>query len=118
MAIRSVQEADVSGKRVLVRVDFNVPMRDGEITDDTRITGALPTIRYLLDRDAAVIPLTSLAGPKGKPSPKFSLSRVAERIKTLLDSRVRLAKDVVGEDPQSAAPTLPPADVLLLENVR
>jgi phosphoglycerate kinase len=118
MAIRPVQDADVSDKRVLVRVDFNVPMHDGRITDDTRMTASLPTIRDILDRSAAVILVSHLGRPKGKPSAEFSLAPVATHLQQLLHRPVRLAKDVVGEDAKSAAADLKAGEVLLLENVR
>jgi phosphoglycerate kinase len=118
MSIRSVRDADVSGKRVLVRVDFNVPIQDGEITDDTRIRAALPTINDLLDRNAAVILVSHLGRPKGEPSAQFSLEPVAERLESLLGKQVQLATDVVGTDAHVKSTALSPGEVLLLENVR
>jgi phosphoglycerate kinase len=118
MAIRSIRDADVSGKRVLVRVDFNVPIQNGQITDDTRIKAALPTINELLDRGASVILISHLGRPKGKPNAELSLAPVAERLRQLLDQSVRLASDVVGVNARSAASELKPGQVLLLENVR
>jgi phosphoglycerate kinase len=118
MAIRSVLDADVAGKRVLVRVDFNVPIQNGQITDDTRIKAALPTINELLDNGAAVILVSHLGRPKGRANAAFSLAPVAARLRHLLERPVRLASDVVGSDARSAAKELKPGEVLLLENVR
>src|SRR5690349_13932171 len=118
MAIRSYEDANVSGKRVLVRVDFNVPLDGSEIRDDTRIRAALPTIQNLLDRDAAVILISHLGRPKGQPNPKYSLAPIAKRLSTLLDRSVSFVPDVVGEQAVNAARQLQPGSVLLLENVR
>jgi phosphoglycerate kinase len=115
---RSVRDADVAGKRVLVRVDFNVPMKDGRIADDTRIRAALPTIQDLLDRGAAVVLTSHLGRPKGKPAPEFSLAPVARHLGELLGSEVGLAGDVAGPLAREAASTLETGRVLLLENVR
>ncbi len=118
MKIRSVREADVRGKRVLVRVDFNVPIEGGRITDDTRIRAALPTIRDLLDRGAAVILVSHLGRPKGTVVDQLHLAPVAQRLAALLGRPVDIARDVAGPDAQTKASTLKPGDVLLLENVR
>jgi phosphoglycerate kinase len=118
MAIRSYEDADVSGKRVLVRVDFNVPLDGSEIRDDTRIRAALPTIRNLLDRGAAVILISHLGRPKGQPNPKYSLAPVAKRMSTLLDRPVSFVPDIVGKQAVNTARQLQPGNVLLLENVR
>lgn len=118
MPYRSVRDADVSGKRVLVRVDFNVPMQNGEITDDTRIRAALPTIEDLLQRGASVILVSHLGRPKGKRTPEFSLAPVAERLSQLLDRPVKTVDDVAGAEAKTAAGRLSPGEVLLLENVR
>lgn len=118
MSYRSVRDADVSGKRVLVRVDFNVPMQDGKITDDTRIRSSLPTIQDLLSRDASVILVSHLGRPKGKPSPEFSLAPVAKHLSELLGRNVTMASDVAGPAAESAAASLKAGDILLLENVR
>jgi phosphoglycerate kinase len=118
MAYRSVRDADVAGKRVLVRVDFNVPMQDGDITDDTRIRAALPTIQDLLQRSAAVILVSHLGRPKGKRNPEFSLAPVAARLEQLLDRPVTTVDDIAGSKAQAAAERLSPGAVLLLENVR
>jgi phosphoglycerate kinase len=118
VAKRSVAEADVRGKRVLLRVDFNVPLQDGQVGDDTRIRAALPTIRDLLDRGAAVVLLTHLGRPKGKPDPRYTVAPVAQRLSALLGRPVATASTVVGPDAIRAASALRPGDVLLLENSR
>ncbi|HLJ82297.1 MAG TPA: phosphoglycerate kinase, partial [Ktedonobacterales bacterium] len=115
----TVRDVDVRGKRVLERVDFNVPLDDnGRITDDTRIRASLPTIHYLLDNGAAVILMSHLGRPKGKPDPKFSLRPVAARLSELLGKPVALAEDCVGPDVEAQAHALQPSQVLLLENLR
>jgi phosphoglycerate kinase len=101
-----------------VRVDFNVPMRDGVITDDTRIQGALPTIRDLISRDAKVILVSHLGRPKGGPDEKHRLAPIAKRLSELLDKPVRAAVDVVGQDAHAAVDAMKNGDVVLLENVR
>jgi len=118
MTIRSVRDADVTGKRVLVRVDFNVPLQKGEITDDTRIRAALPTIKDLLDRNAAIILVSHLGRPKGKASGEFSLAPVANRLEELLGRPVNFSGDVVGPDSKKRAAALKLDEILLLENVR
>ena len=118
MTKRSVSEADVRGKRVLVRVDFNVPLQGDQVTDDTRIRAALPTIQLLLDRGAAVILASHLGRPKGKPDPKYSIAPAAARLTQLLGRDVQTATDVVGADAQAAAQALQPGQILVLENTR
>jgi phosphoglycerate kinase len=118
MSMRSVRDADVSGKRILVRVDFNVPIQDGEITDDTRIRASLPTINDLLSRNAAVILVSHLGRPKGKPTAEYSLAPVAKRLQELLSKDIQLATDVVGPDAKKKSAALSTGGVLLLENVR
>src|SRR5947209_4803756 len=114
-----VRDIDVGGKRVLVRVDFNVPLDDsGQITDDTRIRAAIPTIQYLLDHDAAVILASHLGRPKGKPNPRLSLAPVAERLSALIERPVALLPDSVGSETQVTASGLRAGDVVLLENLR
>lgn len=115
----TVRDIDVRGKRVLERVDFNVPLDDsGRIGDDTRIRASLPTIRYLLDNGAALILMSHLGRPKGQPNAKYSLRPVAERLSELLGRPVALAPDSVGPDVVAQAQALNPGDVLLLENLR
>lgn len=117
---KTVKDIDVSGKRVLVRCDFNVPMKDGEITDDIRITSALPTIRYLLENDAKVILMSHMGRPKGEAKPEFSLKPVADRLTQLLNREVIFAASdaVVDNKVKAAADELEPRQVMLLENVR
>jgi phosphoglycerate kinase len=115
---RSVRDADVAGRRVLVRVDFNVPLADGEVADDTRIRAALPTIRSLLDRGAKVILVSHLGRPKGKADRRYLLDPVARRLADLLGRTVVVAPGVVGPEVARAVDALPPEWVMLLENVR
>ncbi len=109
---------DLKGKRVLVRSDFNVPIKDGEITDDGRIKAALPTIRRLLDAGAAVLVAAHLGRPGGKANPEYSLAPVAARLSELLGQDVVLADDVTGDSAKAVAEGLEPGSVALLENVR
>src|SRR5437773_1444595 len=119
MAKVSITDLDLSGKRVFVRVDFNVPIKDGVIGDDTRIRSSLPTIQYALDHGAAVVVLASHLGrPKGKPSPEFSLRPVADRLGELLGRPIALAPDSIGPDVEAMATALKPGEILLLENLR
>ncbi|MDO5491130.1 MAG: phosphoglycerate kinase [Bacillota bacterium] len=117
---KTVRDIDVTGKRVLVRCDFNVPMKDGEITDDIRICSALPTIRYLIEHDAKVILMSHMGRPKGEPKPEFTLLPVADRLRELLGQDVLfVASDqVVDEAVTDAAKALPSGQVMLLENTR
>ncbi len=113
MTMRTLDGVDVAGKRVVVRVDFNVPIDDGAIQDDTRIRAALPTLRRLLDGGASLILISHLGRPKGKVDPAFSLQPVAERLSELLGQPVALATDVVGEDAKVKVARLKPGQVLL-----
>ena len=116
---KTVRDLDVAGKKVLVRVDFNVPLNDkGEITDDTRITASLPTIQYLLEQKAAVILMAHLGRPKGQVKPELSLAPVAKHLGKLLGKKIMFAPDCVGEAAQAAASKLKPGHILLLENLR
>lgn len=115
---KTIRDIDVSGKRVFVRCDFNVPLdSDGNITDDRRIRESLPTIQYLLDHGASLILASHLGRPKSKDD-RFSLRPVADRLTKLLQTKVVLAPDCVGDEVESLANALKPGDVLLLENVR
>lgn len=116
---KTIEDINVSGKRVLVRVDFNVPLDENKnITDETRITAALPTIRYLLDHQAKVILCSHLGRPKGEFNMKYSLAPVAKRLGELLQKSVVLTQDVIGASAKQAVATLKNGDVVLLENVR
>ena len=116
---KTIKEIDVKGKKVLVRCDFNVPMdEEKNITDNTRIVAVLPTIKYLLENDCAVILCSHLGRPKGEFKPEFSLEPVAKELSILLDKEVIMAKDVIGEDAKTKAKNLKPGEVMLLENVR
>jgi phosphoglycerate kinase len=114
----SVRDAQVKGRRVLVRVDFNVPLADGVVTDDTRIRAALPTIELLRERGAALILAAHLGRPKGERDPALSLAPVAERLGEILGTKVKLAPGVTAGDVEVTCGALGPGDVLLLENVR
>jgi phosphoglycerate kinase len=118
MTIRSVADVDVSGKRVLIRTDFNVPFEKGRISDETRILESLPTIRLCLERGAKVIIASHLGRPKGGPDPKFSLALVAARLSELLERPVKLAPDCVGEGVEKMVNAMRPGDVIQLENTR
>jgi phosphoglycerate kinase len=115
---KSVKDIDVKGKKVLVRVDFNVPIKDGKITDDTRIRAALPTINYLIDQGAALILCSHLGRPKDEPDPAYSMKPVAEYLGGLLGKKVAFAEDCIGPKAEAAAAALKPGDVLVLENTR
>ncbi len=115
---KSVEDICVSGKKVLVRCDFNVPLKDGVITDENRITGALPTIEYLRKNGAKVILCSHLGRPKGEFNMKYSLAPVAKRLSERLGTEVPLAADVIGPDAQAKAAALKDGDVMLIENVR
>ena len=115
---KSIEDIDVSGKRVLCRCDFNVPTKNGKITSDKRIVAALPTIQYLIDHGAKVILCSHMGKPKGEWKPELSLQVVADRISELLGKPVIMAKDVAGEDAHAKAAALKDGDVMLLENTR
>lgn len=115
---KMLTDLDVKGKKVLVRVDFNVPISEGVVGDDTRIQAALPTIQYLLDNGAAVILCSHLGRPKNEPDPAFSLRPVAEYLDGLIGADVKFAEDCIGETAQAAAAELEPGQVLVLENTR
>ncbi len=117
---KTIRDVDVSGQRVFVRVDFNVPLDgEGNITDDTRIQGAMPTIRYLLEHGAALVLASHLGRPKSGPEPKFSLAPTARRLQELLpDNQVIMAADCIGPEVEAQKQALQPGQVLVLENVR
>jgi phosphoglycerate kinase len=115
---KTISDIDVKGKRVLVRVDYNVPIKDDKVVDDTRIVAAMPTLNYLLDHGAAVILFSHLGRPKGGPDPKFSLRPVVAHLSGLLGKPVAFANDSVGPSAEAAARSLKPGEVLVLENTR
>ena len=116
---KTVKDIEVAGKKVLVRVDFNVPLNDKkEVTDDKRIVAALPTIEYLIGQNAKVILCSHLGRPKGEFKPEFSLKPVAERLEKLIGKKVAFASDIIGESAQAAVAEMQDGDIVLLENVR
>ena len=115
---KSILDVEVKGKRCLVRVDFNVPMKDGVITDENRINGALPTIKYLIDNGAKVILCSHMGKPKGQVNMKYTLRSVAERLSEILGQPVTFATDVVGESADEAVANVKDGEVVLLENTR
>src|SRR5512141_1395429 len=115
---KTVKDIDLKGKRVLMRVDFNVPMQDGKVTDDKRIKASLPTIQYVLDQGASLILMSHLGRPKGGPDPVFSLKAASEALAGLLGRPVQMAPDCVGPEVEKMARALKPREVLMLENTR
>lgn len=119
MAVRTIREADLSNKRVLVRVDFNCPIKNGVVTDATRIEAAIPTLAYILEQPgASVVIMTHLGRPKGEKNPEFSLKPVAKKLEELMGKTVVMADDVVGPEVESMAQGLKAGEILMLENVR
>ncbi|HSR53745.1 MAG TPA: phosphoglycerate kinase [Acidobacteriota bacterium] len=114
----TIEDLQLQGKKALIRVDFNVPLEDGKVSDDTRIKAALPTIRYALEKGAAVILMSHLGRPAGQADQALSLRPVADRLSRLLESEVAFAEDCVGQEAQEAAARLQAGQVLLLENLR
>src|SRR5512136_2750857 len=109
---KTVKDIDLKGKRVIMRVDFNVPMAEGKVTDDKRIKASLPTIKYVLDQGASLILMSHLGRPKGGPDPEFSLKAAAEVLAGLLGKPVQMAPDCVGSKVEAMAKVLKPGDVL------
>lgn len=118
MVLNTVKEADLKGKRVVIRVDFNVPVKNGVVTDATRIKAALPTINYLIDNGASVVVMSHFGRPKGQKNPDFSMAPIAKEFSALLGKPVKLASDVIGEEVEAEVKALQAGEVLLLENVR
>ncbi|MEW6771277.1 MAG: phosphoglycerate kinase [Bacillota bacterium] len=118
MPKKTVRDVEVNGKRVLVRVDFNVPLKEGKVADDSRLKAALPTVRYLCDRGARVILVSHLGRPKGAPDDRLRLDPVAVRLGELLGQPVRKVDDCAGPTVEKAVAALAPGEVLLLENIR
>lgn len=115
---KTVKDIDIKGKRVLMRVDFNVPMAEGKVTDDKRIKASLPTIQYVLDQGASLILMSHLGRPKGGPAPEFSLKAASEALAALLSRPVQMAPDCIGPEVTKLAAALKPGEVLMLENTR
>ncbi len=115
---KTVKDIDITGKRVLMRVDFNVPMQDGKVTDDKRIRASLPTIQYVLDHGASLVLMSHLGRPKGGPDPVFSLKAASQTLAALLGKPVQMAPDCVGPEVEKMAKALKPGEVLMLENTR
>ncbi len=119
MSFKSIDQLDIAGKRVFLRVDFNVPVdKSGGVTDDTRIRAVLPTLKYALSKKSKIILASHLGRPKGKPEPQFSLAPVARRLGELLKKEIRLAPDCIGPEVEKMVAAMKPGDVLLLENLR
>ncbi len=118
MAVRTINDIDPEGKRILVRVDFNVPLKDGKITDDTRMRRALPTLRDLLERGASLVVMSHLGRPKGEKKPELSLSILKNHLEELTEAEVIMAPDVIGPEVEKLADSLKAGQILLLENTR
>src|ERR1700738_4466771 len=114
----TINDLDLHGKRVFIRVDFNVPLKDGIVTDDTRIRETLPTLRLAVQKGGRLVLASHLGRPKGGPDPKYSLAPVAKKLQELLERPVEFAKDCVGADTEAKSKALRDGGVLLLENVR
>jgi len=115
---KTVKDVDLKGKRVVARVDFNVPIKDGKVADDTRIRAALPTIKYILEQGASLSLMSHLGRPKGEKKPEFSLKPAADRLAELLGKEVKMAPDCVGDEVVAMAKALAPGEVMVCENTR
>ena len=119
MVLNTIRDADLTGKRVLIRVDFNVPLKEGVVKDDTRIRAALPTIEYILSqKGASLVVMSHFGRPKGKKNPEFSMVPIGKRFAELLGKPVKVAPDVIGPEVEKEVKALKAGEVLLLENVR
>ena len=118
MEKKTIKDVDVKGKKVLVRCDFNVPLSDGKITDNTRIRAAIPTIQYLVEQGAKIVLCSHLGRPKGQVKKEFSLAPVAKELSRLLGKEVKLADDIIGESAKTLTANMKNGDIVLLENVR
>ena len=114
----SIRDLQMTGQRVFIRVDFNVPLEGGKVTEDTRIRETIPTLKFAMERGARLVLASHLGRPKGKPDPKYTLKPVAARLAELLGKPVDFASDCVGPDAEAKSRALKDGDVLLLENVR
>jgi phosphoglycerate kinase len=115
---KTIRDIDLKGKKVLVRVDYNVPIKEGKVTDDTRIVGSLPTIKYLLDQGCALILFSHLGRPKEGPDPKYSMKPTADKLSELINQPVQFVDEFIGPKAASAAASLKPGQILVLENTR
>ena len=118
MALIRIDQVDIAGKKLLIRVDYNVPLKDGAISDDLRIRASLPTIEYALSQNCSLILCSHLGKPKGAPDPKYSLAPCARRLSGLLAREVRMAPDCLGAETKAMAEALKPGEILMLENLR